>query len=57
LLTENNLPYEEISLGKGITTRSLEAVAGARTTPQVFVGGRKVGGLEDLQAWLAEAVH
>lgn len=57
LLEENNLPYEEITLGKGITTRSLEAVSGARTTPQVFIGGRKVGGLDGLQAWLADPVH
>ncbi|MDP1567199.1 MAG: glutathione peroxidase [Polaromonas sp.] len=57
LLEEKNLPYEEIVLGKGITPRSLEAVAGARTTPQVFVGGRKVGGLDELQAWLADPAH
>ncbi|MDO9359228.1 MAG: glutathione peroxidase [Polaromonas sp.] len=54
LLEEKGVPYEEIVLGKGITTRSLQAVAGARTTPQVFIGGQKIGGLEELQAWFAE---
>jgi glutaredoxin-like protein len=48
------MPYEEITLGKGITSRTLQAVAGASTTPQVFIGGRKIGGAEALQAWLAD---
>ena len=54
LLEEKGLPDEEIILGKGITTRSLQAVAGATTTPQVFMGGQKIGGFEQLQAWFAE---
>jgi glutaredoxin-like protein len=48
------MPYEEITLGKGITSRTLQAVAGASTTPQVFISGRKIGGAEALQAWLAD---
>lgn len=54
LLDDALLPYEEITLGKGITSRTLQAVAGAGTTPQVFIGGRKIGGHEALQAWLAD---
>lgn len=46
------LHFEEISLGHGITSRSLQAVAGAGTAPQVFAGGKKIGGSEDLEAWL-----
>ena len=53
MLTHANLPFEEITLGKGITSRSLQAVAGASTAPQVFSGGRRIGGSEDLQKWLA----
>ena len=52
LLTQAKLHFEEISLGKGMTSRSLLAVAGAGTAPQVFVGGNKIGGSEALQAWL-----
>ncbi|MEO7885515.1 MAG: glutathione peroxidase [Polaromonas sp.] len=55
MLDEAGMPYEEISLGHGITTSTLQAVAGAGTTPQVFIGGKKIGGSEDLQAWLKEA--
>lgn len=54
LLDAALLPYEEIVLGKRISSRTLQAVAGAGTTPQVFIGGRKIGGHEALQAWLAD---
>ncbi|HYW57926.1 MAG TPA: glutathione peroxidase [Polaromonas sp.] len=54
LLQQSGIEYEEISLGKGISTRSLQAVAGARTTPQIFSGGKRVGGLDELQTWLKE---
>ncbi len=54
MLREAGMPYEEISLGHGITTRSLYAVAGAGTTPQVFIGGEHIGGSEELKAWLAQ---
>lgn len=57
LLQEACLPYEEVALGNGITSRTLYAVAGAQTTPQVFSGGQKIGGTEELQSWLAERSH
>ncbi len=53
LLNEAGLRYEDISLGHGITSRTLYAVAGAGTAPQVFAGGRKIGGSEELAAWLS----
>lgn len=55
-LREAGLRYEEISLGAGISSRTLYAVAGAGTTPQVFAGGQKIGGSEALQAWLSQRV-
>jgi glutathione-dependent peroxiredoxin len=55
MLKEAGLAYEEISLGHGITSRTLNAVAGAGTAPQVFAGGKKIGGSEELQAWLSKA--
>jgi len=30
-------------------------VAGAATAPQVFAGGKKIGGSEALEAWLKES--
>lgn len=53
MLKDAGLAFEEITLGDGITSRTLQAVAGAGTAPQVFAGGQKIGGSEALQAWLA----
>ncbi|TNE35814.1 MAG: glutathione peroxidase [Alphaproteobacteria bacterium] len=46
------LDYEEIVLGTDATSRSLRAVAGALTTPQVFIDGVKIGGADDLENYL-----
>jgi len=55
MLKAAGLHFEEIALGNGITSRTLQAVAGAGTAPQVFAGGKKIGGSEELEAWLAKA--
>lgn len=53
-LVENGLKYEEIPLGsRGLSYSSLTAVTGQGTTPQVYVNGERIGGSEDLEAWLA----
>lgn len=51
MLKQNDLTYEEINLGKDYSTRSLKAVAGATTTPQVFIDGKLIGGSEELAAY------
>ena len=51
-LKERSIDYEEIVLGKDITTRSLRAVTGATTVPQVFVDGKLIGGSEALDEYL-----
>ena len=52
-LQEHGMAYEEIVLGKDITTRSLQAVSGATTTPQVFIDGKLIGGSDDLDKYLS----
>ncbi|ARV57775.1 glutathione peroxidase [Nostocales cyanobacterium HT-58-2] len=52
LLTERGIDYEEIVLGQGVTTRSLQAVTAATTVPQVFIDGKLIGGSEALEAYL-----
>lgn len=51
-LRAQKLPFEEIVLGRDVTTSSLLAVTGRATTPQVFIGGRHIGGADDLEAHL-----
>jgi glutaredoxin-like protein len=53
LLKEHGLDFEEIVLGKEVTTRSLQAVTGATTVPQVYIDGQLIGGSEALAAYLA----
>lgn len=53
MLKEHHLDYEEIVLGDGITTRTLKAVSGGATVPQVFVDGKLIGGSEELANYLA----
>ena len=53
-LEANNMPYEEIELGTGVTSRSLRAISGATTTPQVFIGGKLIGTADDLEAYLKD---
>ncbi|KJF90841.1 glutathione peroxidase [Photobacterium leiognathi] len=51
-LIDKGLQYEEIILGKDATTVSLRAVSGRSTVPQVFIGGKHIGGSEELEAYL-----
>ncbi|MFT6791249.1 MAG: glutaredoxin-like protein [Cellvibrionaceae bacterium] len=54
LLAENRYDYEEIVLGgHGVTYRSLAAVTGQGTVPQIFIEGQHVGGADDLEKFLA----
>ncbi len=55
LLEENGVVYEEVTLGKGITTSTVRAVSGQGTVPQVFIGGRHIGGSEELARYFAKA--
>ena len=54
MLADAGIAYEELVLNRDYTERSLRAVAGASTVPQVFVNGELIGGSEAVEAWLAE---
>ena len=53
LLREHGMVFEEVTLGDGITTSALRAVSGKGTAPQVFIGGRLIGGAEELEKYFA----
>jgi glutathione-dependent peroxiredoxin len=53
LLKEKGLQYEEMVLGKDATTVSLRAISGRDTVPQVFIGGKHIGGSEELTTYFA----
>ena len=52
MLAQNTMPYEEIVLGHDASIRSVRAITGKETVPQVFIDGEYIGGSEDLEAWL-----
>lgn len=53
MLSDRGLAYEEILLGRDVTSKSLRAVTGAATVPQVFIDGKLIGGSEALEAYFA----
>lgn len=51
LLESKGLDYEELVLGQDATVRSLEAIANNHKVPQVFIGGKHIGGSDDLETY------
>ena len=52
MLNARGMKYEEVELSRKLTTRSLRAISGGSTTPQVFSEGHLIGGADDLEAYL-----
>ena len=53
MLDEARYAYVEVPLPHTIRNKALGAIAKAQTVPQVFIGGRLIGGSEQLAAFLA----
>jgi len=51
-LESAGIDYEELVLNSDFTDRSLRAVTGNSTFPQVFISGEHIGGAEQLTQWL-----
>ena len=51
LLKEKGYTYEEIVLGRDATITSVRAITGRTSVPQVFIGGKHIGGSDDLEAY------
>ena len=57
MLKERGIAFEEIRTGQGtgVSSRTLRATTGRSTVPQVFIGGRHIGGADDLARHLGLA--
>jgi len=53
MLTDRGLSYEEITVGKDVSSKALKAATGALAVPQVFIDGTLIGGSDDLEAYFA----
>jgi glutaredoxin-like protein len=52
-LSAHGMEYDEISLGTHAAARSVRAITGRDTVPQVFINSEHIGGSEELEAYLA----
>jgi glutaredoxin-like protein len=53
LLTERGIQFETVSLGDGgLTMRGVKAASGRTTVPQIFIGGKLIGGSDELGQFL-----
>ena len=50
-LKANGIVFEEVTLGKGVTLSAVRAASGKGTVPQVFIGGKLIGGADDVEAY------
>ena len=55
ILDDNGVVYETVELGRGITFSTIRAVSGRGTAPQVFIGGKLIGGADDVEAHFAKS--
>ena len=55
MLDDHGFEIEEHILGSREEVDAFKAEHGVSTTPQIFIGGERIGGSEDLQRYLAEA--
>jgi glutaredoxin-like protein len=51
ILKRNGVVFEEVKLGKDVTFSTVRAVSGRGTVPQVFIGGKHIGGADDVEAY------
>lgn len=54
LLEQSGFKVDDKLLSTRQEVDDFEAVQGVETTPQIFIDGRRIGGCEDLEQFLAE---
>lgn len=54
MLADAGIRYEELVLNRNYNEASLRALAGVSMVPQVFINGERIGGSDDLEAYLEQ---
>jgi len=52
MLTDAGIEFDELVLNRDYRNQTLRAVAGVDMVPQVFINGERIGGSDDVEAWL-----
>lgn len=53
LLDKNDIQFEAIYVGEGVTMQGVKAASGSATVPQIFIGGKLIGGADDLMEYIS----
>ncbi|MDH3690828.1 MAG: glutathione peroxidase [Gammaproteobacteria bacterium] len=53
LLTEHGVQFEQLELQNMISPRSLRALTGSTSVPQIFIHGEHIGGADELERYLS----
>ncbi|MFT6518982.1 MAG: glutaredoxin [Candidatus Azotimanducaceae bacterium] len=54
MLIERKIRFNEIVVGQDIDQAALRGLSGSTSVPQVFIGGRLVGGADELSELLSK---
>lgn len=54
MLGKHGISYDEVSVGHDTSLRSVRAITGKDTVPQVFINGEHIGGSEELEKYLSK---
>lgn len=52
LLDSKDFSYEEVSVGSDVSPKSVRALTGRKTVPQIFIDGKFIGGSDELEDFL-----
>lgn len=53
-LADKGYPYHEVEIGGNVTMTHLRGITGRTSVPQVFIGGKHIGGSEELHTYLTK---
>ena len=55
LLNDAGIDFEELVLNRDYSEATIRAISGEATVPQVFIGGERIGGSEELEQYLLQS--
>lgn len=54
MLNAKGMRFEEVVMGSDATITSLRAITGRESVPQIFIGGKRIGGSDDLEEYFLD---
>ena len=55
MLSDAGIDFEELVLNRDYSEATIRAISGEATVPQVFIGGERIGGSEELERYLLQS--